>query len=106
MAGAADMADNVDNYVLRACVDIGSTTTRLLVVEPRPEGVREVLAQRCFTRLGRATGPDGAIAAEKVAEIAEVVAGQVQAAQALGCARLRAVATGGIRRPATHAQVG
>src|SRR3954449_2258184 len=89
-------------YVLRACVDIGSNTTRLLVAEPRPEGLREVLAQRCFTRLGRATGPDGAIAAEKVAEIAEVVAGQVQAAQALGCARLRVVATAAIRRAANR----
>src|SRR3954463_7741163 len=102
MAGAADMADNVDNYVLRACVDIGSTPTRLLVVEPRPEGLREVLAQRCFTRLGRATGPDGAITADKVAEIAEIVAGQVQAAQQPGCGRLRVVAPAAIRRAANR----
>src|SRR3954471_651675 len=92
----------LSTYVLRACVDIGSNTTRLLVVEPRPEGLREVLAQRCFTRLGRATGPDGTIAAHKVAEIAEVVAGQVQAAQALGCGRLRVVATAAIRRAANR----
>src|SRR3954447_18201225 len=102
MAGAADMADNVANYVLRACVDIGSNTTRLLVAEPRPEGLREVLAQRCFTRLGRATGPDGRISPDKIAEVAEVVAGQVQAAQALGCARLRVVATAAIRRAANR----
>ena len=89
-------------YVLRACVDIGSNTTRLLVAEPRAEGLCEVLAQRCFTRLGRATGPDGVIAADKVAEIAEVVAGQVQAAQELGCGRLRVVATAAIRRAANR----
>src|SRR3954463_732477 len=89
-------------YVLRACVDIGSNTTRLLVAEPRPGGLREVLAQRCFTRLGRATGPDGAIGADKMAEIAEVVAAQVEAAQALGCGRLRVVATAAIRRAANR----
>src|SRR3954451_18876506 len=102
MAGAPGMVDNVDNYVLRACVDIGSNTTRLLVAEPRPGGLREVLAQRCFTRLGRATGPDGAIGADKMAEIAEVVAAQVRAAQALGCGRLRVVATAAIRRAANR----
>src|SRR3954447_15541057 len=89
-------------YVLRAWVDIGSTPTRLLVAEPRPEGLREVLAQRCFTRVGRATGADGAIAADKIAEIGEGVAGQGEGAQALGCARLRVVAARAIRRAANR----
>jgi exopolyphosphatase / guanosine-5'-triphosphate,3'-diphosphate pyrophosphatase len=84
--------------VLCACVDIGSNTTRLLVAETGPTGFKEILAQRCFTRISRATGPDGAIAAEKCAEIAEVVAGQVEAARALGADRLRVVATAAIRR--------
>jgi exopolyphosphatase/guanosine-5'-triphosphate,3'-diphosphate pyrophosphatase len=84
--------------VLCACVDIGSNTTRLLVAETGPRGFREVLAQRCFTRLSRATRPDGAIEAGKLAEIAQVVAGQVDAARALGAVRLRVVATAAIRR--------
>jgi len=91
--------------VLCACVDIGSNTTRLLVAETAPRGFREVLAQRCFTRLGRATTADGTIAAEKVDEIAEVVAGQVQAARALGADRLRVVATAAIRRAANREAV-
>jgi exopolyphosphatase / guanosine-5'-triphosphate,3'-diphosphate pyrophosphatase len=84
--------------VLCACVDIGSNTTRLLVAETGPGGFREILAQRCFTRISRATGPDGSIAREKVAEIAEVVAGQVEAARALRADGLRVVATAAIRR--------
>ena len=70
--------------VLCACVDIGSNTTRLLVAEPGPSGLREVLAERCFTRLGRGTGPDGSIDPAKLAEIAEVVCGQVRAAREVG----------------------
>ena len=84
--------------VLCACVDIGSNTTRLLVAEAGREGLREVLAQRCFTRLGRDAAADGAIAAGKLSEVAEVVAAQVQAARELGAERLRVVATAAIRR--------
>src|SRR4051794_28450508 len=84
--------------VLCACVDIGSNTTRLLVAEAGPEGLREVLAQRCFTRLGRGAGADGAIAAEKLPEVGEVVAAQVRAAREVGAERLRVVATAAIRR--------
>jgi exopolyphosphatase/guanosine-5'-triphosphate,3'-diphosphate pyrophosphatase len=84
--------------VLCACVDIGSNTTRLLVAEPGPEGLREVLAQRSFTRLGRGVAADGTIAAAKLPEVGEVVAAQVQAARALGVDRLRVVATAVIRR--------
>src|SRR3954451_2568459 len=84
--------------VLCACVDIGSNTTRLLVAEAGPEGLREVLAERCFTRLGRDAAADGAIAAGKLSEVAEVVAAQAQAARELGAERLRVVATAAIRR--------
>jgi exopolyphosphatase/guanosine-5'-triphosphate,3'-diphosphate pyrophosphatase len=84
--------------VLCACVDIGSNTTRLLVAEPGPGGLREVLAQRSFTRIGRGAGPDGTIAEAKLPEVGEVVAAQVQAARALGVDRLRVVATAAIRR--------
>src|SRR4051794_8504160 len=84
--------------VLCACVDIGSNTTRLLVAEPGPGGLREVLAQRSFTRIGRGAGADGTIAEAKLPEVGEVVAAQVQAARALGVDRLRVVATAAIRR--------
>jgi exopolyphosphatase/guanosine-5'-triphosphate,3'-diphosphate pyrophosphatase len=84
--------------VLCACVDIGSNTTRLLVADAGPDGFREILAQRCFTRLGAGTGRDGAIAGEKLSEVAEVVAAQIAAAREVGARRLRVVATAAIRR--------
>src|SRR5215212_6636558 len=98
MAGAARIADDHAKTVLCACVDIGSNTTRLLVAEPGPEGLREVLAQRAFTRLAKGVGADGAIAPEKLGQVADVVAAQVAAARELGADRLRVVATAAIRR--------
>lgn len=80
-----------------ACIDIGSNTTRLLVAEdgqPRP---RELLAERAFTRLGSAFAAHGEIGAEKVAEVAAVVAQQVVLAHELGAYELRIVATSAVR---------
>src|SRR4051812_30453211 len=92
--------------VLCACVDIGSNTTRLLVAEAGPGGLREVLAQRCFTRLGRDAGADGAIAAAKLAEGAEGVAAQVRAARELGAERLRVAPPAATRAPPNREGVG
>jgi len=80
-----------------ACIDIGSNTTRLLVAEPVNGRLRELLAQRAFTRLGRGMKPGRAIGERKLAEIAEVVATQVRLAQELKAIDLRAVATAAIR---------
>jgi exopolyphosphatase/guanosine-5'-triphosphate,3'-diphosphate pyrophosphatase len=81
-----------------ACVDIGSNTTRLLVAEPAEDGrLREVLAQRAFTRLGAAQGEDGEVPAAKLAELAEVVAAQAGLARAAGARRVRVVATAALR---------
>jgi exopolyphosphatase/guanosine-5'-triphosphate,3'-diphosphate pyrophosphatase len=80
-----------------ACIDIGTNTTRLLVAEPGRDGLREVLAQRVFTRVRDAQGADGTIAAEKLAEVVGVVAAQARAARGLGCAVVHAVATAAIR---------
>jgi exopolyphosphatase/guanosine-5'-triphosphate,3'-diphosphate pyrophosphatase len=80
-----------------ACIDIGSNTTRLLVVEddgPRP---RELLAERAFTRLASSCAPHGEIGRQKVAEVAEVVARQVRLARELGVHELRIVATSAVR---------
>jgi exopolyphosphatase/guanosine-5'-triphosphate,3'-diphosphate pyrophosphatase len=80
-----------------ACIDIGSNTTRLLVAEgdgPRP---RELLAERAFTRLGAARDRDGAIAEQKVSELAAVVARQVAVARTMGAGDPRIVATSAVR---------
>ncbi|HWT22075.1 MAG TPA: hypothetical protein VN213_01075, partial [Solirubrobacteraceae bacterium] len=60
-----------------ACVDIGTNTTRVLVCDVGPGGVREVLQQRAFTRIGRDLRTDGVVPAARVREIAAVVAGQL-----------------------------
>jgi exopolyphosphatase / guanosine-5'-triphosphate,3'-diphosphate pyrophosphatase len=83
---------------LYACIDIGSNTTRLLVAEPGDGALREVMAQRAFTRLGKGLRRDEPIGAAKLEEVAEVVATQVRLARELGAEALRAVATAVIRR--------
>jgi exopolyphosphatase/guanosine-5'-triphosphate,3'-diphosphate pyrophosphatase len=82
-----------------ACIDIGSNTTRLLVAERADAGLREILGQRVFTRLRR---HEGAIPAEKVAELAATVAAQARLAREAGAGRVRIVATAAIRGAANR----
>ena len=81
-----------------ACIDIGSNTTRLLVADARDGALRELLAQRVFTRIGKSIGKDKSIPADKVAETAGVVASQARMAREAGAARIEAVATAAIRK--------
>jgi exopolyphosphatase / guanosine-5'-triphosphate,3'-diphosphate pyrophosphatase len=83
---------------LRACVDIGSNTTRVLVAEVGPGGLREVIAERQFTRLLRGCGADGSLAAYRIGHVAEVVAAQLERARGAGCREVRVVATAAVRR--------
>jgi exopolyphosphatase / guanosine-5'-triphosphate,3'-diphosphate pyrophosphatase len=76
-----------------ACVDIGTNTTRVLVAELKDGRLTEVLQQRAFTRIGMA--PE--ISAEKIAEVAQVVAEQVGIARDAGADDVRVVATAAIR---------
>ena len=76
-----------------ACIDIGSNTTRLLVADSRDGVLRELLAQRAFTRIGKSMKKGKSIPAEKVAETADVVASQARMAREMGAARIEAVAT-------------
>jgi exopolyphosphatase/guanosine-5'-triphosphate,3'-diphosphate pyrophosphatase len=78
-----------------ACVDIGTNTTRLLVVERTDDGLREVVAVRRFARLK--TASDGAIPAATIARVADLVAAHVALARDHGADRVRAVATAAIR---------
>ena len=83
--------------MLCAAIDIGSNTTRVLVAEPEEGQLRTVMEQRAYTRIGRDAKRDGSITAEKVAEVAEVVATQVRLAEELGAEAIRTVATAAIR---------
>jgi exopolyphosphatase / guanosine-5'-triphosphate,3'-diphosphate pyrophosphatase len=76
-----------------ACVDIGTNTTRVLVAELKDGRLIEVLQRRAFTRIGMA--PE--ISAEKIAEVAQVVAEQVGLARDAGADGVRVVATAAIR---------
>lgn len=60
-------------------------------------GLRELLAQRVFTRIGRSLANTGTIPAAKVAEVAAVVAGQAGLARDLGARPIEVVATAAIR---------
>jgi exopolyphosphatase / guanosine-5'-triphosphate,3'-diphosphate pyrophosphatase len=91
--------------MLCAAIDIGSNTTRVLVAEPREGQLRKVMEQRAYTRIGRASQHDGAIDADKVAEVAEVVATQVRLAEELGAEAIRTVATAAIREASNRQQV-
>jgi exopolyphosphatase/guanosine-5'-triphosphate,3'-diphosphate pyrophosphatase len=86
--------------VRRACIDIGSNTTRLLVADCEGARLREVRQERVFTQVRRGMLGDESIAPEKIGEVVAVVVGQVCVARRLGCAEIHAVATAAIRRAA------
>ncbi len=82
-----------------ACIDIGSNTTRLLVAERAGDGLRELLTQRAFTKLGRdLRRNEGVVSQEKLREVADVVTTQVRLAHELGATCMRAVATAAARK--------
>jgi exopolyphosphatase/guanosine-5'-triphosphate,3'-diphosphate pyrophosphatase len=83
--------------MLYAAIDIGSNTTRVLVAEPTDGQLRKVMEQRAYTRIGKSSQHNGAIDAEKIAEVAEAVATQVRLAEELGAEGIRTVATAAIR---------
>jgi exopolyphosphatase/guanosine-5'-triphosphate,3'-diphosphate pyrophosphatase len=84
--------------VRRACIDIGSNTTRLLVAECAADGLSEIHQERAFTRIGAALRDDGMIGAAKLAEVVGVVAGQLELARGFGAESVRCVATAAVRR--------
>jgi exopolyphosphatase / guanosine-5'-triphosphate,3'-diphosphate pyrophosphatase len=84
--------------VRRACIDIGSNTTRLLVADCDAEGLVEVHQERAFTHVRRALTPGEEVAAEKIAEVVSVVAEQLQTARDLGAVDVHGVATAAVRR--------
>ena len=80
-----------------ACIDIGSNTTRLLVADAGQGRLRELVAQRAFTRIGKSIQNGGPIPPEKIAETAGVVRTQTSVAREVGAEHIVAVATAAIR---------
>jgi exopolyphosphatase/guanosine-5'-triphosphate,3'-diphosphate pyrophosphatase len=91
--------------VRRACIDIGSNTTRLLVADCEDSTLREVHQERVFTRIGQALDPAGAIAETKLDEVALVVRAQLLSARRLDAAEVHCVATASVRRAANGADL-
>lgn len=92
--------------MLCAAIDIGSNTTRVLVAEPEDGQLRKVMEQRAYTRINKGLRKkDGAITAEKIAEVCDVVATQVRLAQELGAEAIRIVATAAIREAPNRKKV-
>lgn len=85
-----------------ACIDIGSNTTRLLVADAADGRLRELVAQRAFTRIGRSLAGGSAIPTAKIAETADVVAKQARIAREVGALEIVAVATAAIRTAANR----
>ena len=91
--------------MLCAAIDIGSNTTRVLVAEPVDGQLKKVMEQRAYTRINKALDADGAICAEKIDEVCEVVATQVRLAKELGAEEIRAVATAAVREASNGEEV-
>ena len=87
-----------------ACVDVGSNTTRLLVAEPIPTGLRGLHNERLFTLIGRSI-ESGRIPADKIDETAAAVANQAERARRMGAEEVRVVATAAIRRAENAAEL-
>jgi exopolyphosphatase/guanosine-5'-triphosphate,3'-diphosphate pyrophosphatase len=86
--------------VRRACIDIGSNTTRLLVAECESDRLQAVHQGRVFTRIGAGITSDGMIEEAKIAEVVSVVSAQLERARELGSGEVLGVATAAIRRAA------
>jgi exopolyphosphatase / guanosine-5'-triphosphate,3'-diphosphate pyrophosphatase len=82
----------------RACIDIGSNTTRLLVADCAGDEMVECRQERVFTQIGRSLDERGAIPETKLDEVVSTVAAQLATAYMLGATEIRCVATAGVRR--------
>lgn len=84
----------------RACIDIGSNTTRLLVADCDGSVLVEHRQERAFTLIGRSIDASGAIPPAKLAEVLQAVVAQYTIAREMGAEHVRCVATAAIRRAA------
>jgi exopolyphosphatase / guanosine-5'-triphosphate,3'-diphosphate pyrophosphatase len=82
----------------RACIDIGSNTTRLLVADCVGSYLQACRQERAFTQIGRSLDHNGAIPEAKLSEVVATVRDQLAIAQELGAEQIQCVATAGVRR--------
>jgi exopolyphosphatase / guanosine-5'-triphosphate,3'-diphosphate pyrophosphatase len=92
--------------VRRACIDIGSNTTRLLVADCVDGALIERAQERVFNQIGRSLDANDEIPISQMQEIVAVVARQIEIAQQLGAEQIHCVATAGVRRARNSAALG
>lgn len=80
-----------------AVIDMGTVTTRLLVADVGPEGVREVVRRSQITHLGDGWTGTGRLSSEAIARVAAAAAEYAGEAHALGAEDVVALATSAAR---------
>ena len=89
----------------RACIDIGSNTTRLLVADCDGADLVVCAQERAFTLIGRSLDQSRAIPEAKLREVRDAVHRQYMLARAHGAVQVRCVATAAVRRAANGAEL-
>ena len=80
-----------------AVIDIGTTSTRLLVADVAPQAIDEVERISTVTRLGRGVDQSGSLSAEAIEDVCEVVGRYLARIEALGAKATSVIATSAVR---------
>lgn len=86
-----------------AAIDIGTVTTRLLIADVGPAGIREVARSTDITHLGEGLKESGVLSPEAMGRVESVVAGYAAEMERCGVEGWRAVATSASRDAANGA---
>lgn len=84
------------DVVRRACIDVGSNTTALLVADVAGRELRPVASERRFTLLGETPG-GSAISREKIVEVSRAVIELADRARELGAETITLIGTQAVR---------
>jgi exopolyphosphatase / guanosine-5'-triphosphate,3'-diphosphate pyrophosphatase len=80
-----------------AVIDMGTNSTRLLVADVEPDGVREIERRSTVTRLGRGVDTSGQLASEAIEDVCATVADYIELYRPLEPERVTALATSAVR---------
>ena len=90
-------APRQDTTMRVAVVDMGTNSTRLLVADVDPSGVREVERRSRVTGLGRGVDLARRLCSEAIEEVCETVRGYIELYEGLGAERVTAISTSAVR---------
>lgn len=84
-------------------IDVGSNTTRVLVVEAGPGGPVELVRRLTFTRLGAGVDASGHLAPDAIGRTVAAIAAYTAECRDLGVGRIRITGTSAVREAANAA---